>query len=296
LKPTMRVVIGLLALGLVQAWASTAWTDELQRPEKGKKIKVFLLAGQSNMEGRADGAKLTIRDRERLAKVQGRIQLAFNYQPIGALNTVKPSTEIAEIYKRNLIFGPELFFGVALAEAWPEEKILLIKLSAGATSLYGCWNPDWSADKAAAMGEADEAPLYGALTEYVRQILSGYDATEYEIGAMLWVQGETDSANEVAAAAYGNNLRQLVARLRQDLGRATLPFMLFEVGTGKVVEGMRGTANAMENVTLLAQSPDPTSQDFYEKMENGHYNYQGTKKLGHRFAEVFLREYARKGE
>jgi hypothetical protein len=292
----MHVVIGLLALGLVQAWTSTAWPDELQAPETGKKIKVFLLAGQSNMEGRADGAKLTIRDKEGLAKVQERIQLAFNDQPIRALNAVKPSTEIAEIYRRNLIFGPELFFGIALGEAWPEEKLLFIKLAAGATSLYGCWNPDWSADKAAAMGEADEAPLYGALTAYVKQVLSGYDATEYEICAMLWVQGETDSANEVAAAAYGDTLRNLVARLRQDLGHGTLPFILFQVGKGKVVEGMIRTARAKRNVTLLPQSLDPISQDFYEKMKNGHYNYEGMKKLGHRFAEVFLREYARKGE
>ena len=117
MKPAVRVASGLLVLSLALAWACTAWTDELQKPERGKKIKVFLLAGQSNMEGRADGSKLTSQDRERLRKTQDRVQLAFNYEPIRALDVVKPSAEIAEIYERNLIFGPELFFGVALSEA-----------------------------------------------------------------------------------------------------------------------------------------------------------------------------------
>ena len=91
--------------------ASAASADELRKPETGNKIKVFILAGQSNMEGRADGAKLTPVDRERLELAQERVQLAFNYEPIRALDVVKPTQEIAEIYERNLIFGPELFLG-----------------------------------------------------------------------------------------------------------------------------------------------------------------------------------------
>ena len=174
MQRAVRVASGLLVLSLVLAWAHTGWTDELQKPERGKKIKVFLLAGQSNMEGRADGNKLTPQDRERLEKVQGRVQLAFNYEPVRALDAVKPSAAIAEIYERDLIFGPELFFGVALSEAWPEEKILLIKRTEGGTSLHGCWNPDWRADSAAAMGEESEPKLYSALTTYVNQVLSGY--------------------------------------------------------------------------------------------------------------------------
>lgn len=288
MKPTVRAASGLLVLSFVLAWAHTAWADELQRPKHGKKIKVFILAGQSNMEGRADANKLTPQDRQRLGKVQSRVQLAFNDEPIRALDVVKPSAEIAEIYKRDLIFGPELFFGVALAEAWPKEKILLIKRTEGGTSLHGCWNPNWRADKATAMGEENEPKLYSALTTYVEKVLSGYREDEYEICAMLWVQGETDAGNETAAAAYGDHLQALVERIRHDLGREVLPFLLFQVGHGKVVGGMKRTARNLPNVTLIPQSSDPVSLDFYPKMENGHYNYQGIRKLGHRFAGLFL--------
>jgi hypothetical protein len=288
MSSTTRRTSNLLVLILVLAWACTGWSDALQEPESGKKTKVFILAGQSNMEGRADGDKLTPSDKERLEKVQGRVQLAFNDAPIRPLDVVRPVEEIAKIYKREHIFGPELFFGVALAEACPDEKILVIKYAAGATSLHGSWNPDWRADKAAVMGEAGEPRLYDALTAYVEHVLSGYEDGAYEICAMLWVQGESDSKNETAAAAYGDNLRNLVERIRQDVECETLPFLLFQVGHGKVVEGMKGTAREVPNVTLIPQSLDATSPDFYQKMENGHYNYEGMKKLGHRFAELFL--------
>jgi len=292
----VRVTSGLLVVSFVLGCAHTGWRDELQKPERGKKIKVFLLAGQSNMEGRADGNKLTPQDRERLEKVQSRVQLAFNHEPVRALDAVKPSAEVAKIYERDLIFGPELFFGVALSEAWPEEKILLIKRTEGGTSLHGCWNPDWRADRAAAMGEGSEPKLYSALTTYVRQVLSGYGEDEYEICAMLWVQGETDAGDKTAAAEYGINLRTLVERIRHDMGRETLPFLLFQVGHGEVVEGMRRTAREVPNVTLIPQSLDPVSLDFYQKMENGHYNYEGMRKLGHLFAELFLSQHLQKHE
>jgi hypothetical protein len=289
LKSTMRVMIACLAMSLVLCCVSAARADELQRPEQGKKIKVFVLAGQSNMEGRADGTKLTPETRARLGKVQERVQLAFNYQDPKPLDVVKPHPAIAKIYEREFIFGPELFFGMALAEAWPEEKFLFIKFAAGATSLHGAWNPDWTEEKAAVTGEEEETPLYGAMMAYIEKTLSGYDPADYEIRAMLWVQGETDGPSAVAAAAYGENLRNLIGRVRRDLDRATLPFLLFEVGRAKVVKGMQDTAKTMDKVCLLPQSQDPASRDFYAKMENGHYNLEGQKKLGLRFAEEFLR-------
>ena len=288
MKLTAHMVRSIFLLFLLLFITYPLWSDMLQKPESGKKMKVFLLAGQSNMEGRADANKLLPRDLERLSKVQEKVQLAFNNERIGPLKAVKPSAEIAEIYKRELIFGPELFFGIVLSEAWPDEKILLIKLSEGASSLHGCWHPEWSEDKAIVMGEEQGTKLYRALIDYVEQTLSEYKKDEYEICAMLWVQGETDAGYKIAAAAYESNLQQFISHIRQDLENDNLPFLLFQVGHGKVVEGMMKAAQLVPNVTLIPQSLDTTSVNFYPKMENGHYNYEGMKKLGQRFAEVFL--------
>lgn len=262
--------------------------DDLNPPDPGKKIKVFILAGQSNMEGRADGALVTPEHKKRLQAVQDRVQLAYNRHPISSLNVVKPVPGIAKSYNRELIFGPEFFFGIELAEQWPDEKILLIKRTQGGTSLHGCWNPDWSTDKATHMDEQNDPKLYQDLIAYVAEVLSEYNENEYELCAMLWVQGESDSSNEIAANAYEENLKNLIASSRRDVGRESLPFILFQVGRGEVVEAMRNTADEDPNVILIPQSSDPKSQDFYDKMENGHYNYSGMTKLGRRFMEVFL--------
>ena len=224
--------------------------------------------------------------------MQNRVQLAFNREPIHPLDVVSPPDEIREIYQRDRIFGPELFFGMALAEALPDERFLFIKRTEGATSLYGCWNPDWSKDKASIMGELNKPKLYREFIDYVRSVLDGYSPDDYEICAMLWVQGEGDGKVPQAAVAYGSTLRTLIERIRKDIGRDTLPFILLQVGSVQVVEGMNRTADEAPNVTLIHQSQDAESPDFFEKMENGHYNCEGMKKLGARFAEVFLRTYA----
>ena len=286
-----HVGCALAVQSLALALVGFGHSDELQRPDSGRRIKVFLFAGQSNMEGRANGRRLTAEDHRRLQRVQNRIQLAFNHEPIRPLNVVSPSEEIRRIYRRDRIFGPELFFGVVLAEAMPDEKFLFIKLAAGGTSLHGCWNPDWTQEKAALMGEAGEPKLYREFVNYLRHVLKHYSADEYELCSMFWVQGEGDSSVPEAAVNYGMTLQTLIEHIRCDTDSASLPFILFQVGSAQVAKGMRQCSANLANVTLIPQSQRLDSPDFYEKMENGHYNYNGMKKLGTRFAEVFLHTY-----
>ena len=285
--PVRAILVGLSILGL----AASAQPPETASPPQQAtgKLNVFIFAGQSNMEGRADGAKLSDADRERLARVKDRIVLAFNGESVRPLGPVAPSPEIGEIYKCEQIFGPELFFGIALAEAWPQERFLFIKRTAGATTLHGAWNPDWSPEKAATTKETEAPKLYGELVAYARAVLAGYPAEDYELRGMLWVQGESDGTIPEAARAYGDNLKALIAQIRTDTNQSSLPFLLFEVGGPDVVRGMQRVAEETPDVHLIPQRPEPDSPDFYEKLENGHYNHEGLKKLGLRFAEVYLK-------
>lgn len=251
-------------------------------------LSIFLFAGQSNMEGRADGAKLSDADRERLHRVRDRISLIFNGESFGPLDVVAPSPEIAEIYQCEQIFGPELFFGIALAEAWPEAHFLFIKRTAGATTLHGAWNPEWSREKATTTNEVESPRLYHELAADVRDATGGLTPADYTIRGMLWVQGESDGTIPEAAQAYGDNLKTLIAQIRKDIGQERLPFLLFEVGGPDVVRGMKRVAEEIPGVHLLPQSVDLGSPDFYEKLENGHYDHEGMKKLGLRFAETYL--------
>ncbi|GMW00332.1 MAG: hypothetical protein AMXMBFR84_14700 [Candidatus Hydrogenedentota bacterium] len=286
--PRIGCISAVMAGSLLASWFAGASADELQRPDPGKRVKVFIFAGQSNMEGRADGERLSPGDRARIERAQRQVQLAYNYEPVEPLDVVAPSDRIKETYKIDRMFGPELFFGVALSEAWPEEKFLFIKRTEGGTSLHGCWNPDWDEKKAAVMGEEKEPRLYGEMASYVKDVLSGYARDEYEICAFLWVQGEADDGTEESEAAYGANLRRLVEQVRKDTGKAELPFLFFDVGKGKVEEGMKSVADTVPGVFMMPQSPDPDSPDFYTKIPNGHYDHEGLKKLGERFATLYL--------
>lgn len=290
MTPPIRMSLGMI--GLVCLWNTTASSEPPIRPSEGKRIHVFVFAGQSNMEGRADGRLVVSEDLARLRRVQPRVQLAYNGHPLQPLDVVVPPADIAELYKVDRIFGPELFFGIRMAEAWPDERFLLIKFAFGATSLYGAWNPEWSAEKAAANEDVEHQHLYDRLVAYIQSVLSVYRPDEYELGGMFWVQGEGDGRLPEAAASYGATLTKLISGVRAETGAAQLPFIMFEVGSDRVVEEMRRVAQSLERVTLIPQSQDPESNDFYTKIPNGHYDHLGMKKLGERFAEEFMARYA----
>lgn len=291
-----RLLPGVVGMCLVAAAAAAPARAQPDDGEPASKLKVFLLAGQSNMDGRGDGSKLTEEDKTRLKRAGETVQLAYNRRELVPLGVTTPQPWTARKFKLERTFGPELFFGLDLAEAWPDERILLIKRSKGATSLYGCWNPDWTEEKATTMGEADQPRLYQDLVEYMREVLSPYAEDEYEMCGMLWVQGETDG-NETKygpepAETYGTSLRNLIRAIRRDTGVAELPFIMLEVGSPKVIEGMRDTAKSMKNVTCIAQSADPESPAHLPKYGPpvGHYNYAGMRRIGEQFARTFLRE------
>lgn len=264
--------------------------------DSSARLKVFLLAGQSNMEGKGDGGKLTADEQRRLTAAGARVLLAYNREPIAPLGVVKASAGVRKKFGGETTFGPELFFGLRVAEAMPGQRVLLIKRSVGATSLQGRWNPDWSREKAAMMGEENAEPLYPDFIAYVRQVLSAYRPEDYELAGMLWVQGEADSnvsgRGPEPAAAYERNLRELIRRVRLDLGADRLPFLLVQVGGGKVTDGMRAVASSVANVTLIPQSTDPASPHFFPKHEVGHYNYEGMKRMGTLLGDAYLERYA----
>ena len=245
------------------------------------------------MEGRADGAQLSEKDKQRLNRVSDRIHFYYNHRPVTPLQLTNPKKYIKKKFDLSECFGPELFFGIELAENYPDEEFIFIKRSKGGTSLYGCWNPDWSGEKAALMNELEQPKLYSDFVNYVKSVLENYDAHNYEVSGMLWVQGETDSAikkwGEEPARTYGKNLRNLIQRTRLELDHPQMPFVMFQVGGGEVVKGMRQTAKNDRNVYLIPQSKDRDSGDFYERNPPpiGHYTASSMKKIGEEFYKVF---------
>ena len=267
-----------------------------------QKTQVFLLAGQSNMDGRADAAGLSEDDLSRLKAVQDRIEIAYNRKPIAPLDVTNPENHVKKTYSLEHCFGPELFFGIALAEAQPDQHFLFIKRSQGNTSLYGCWNPQWSEEKAAFMNEAKQPKLFQDFLKYSDEILSTRKPGSYEIKAMLWVQGEADSAvkkfGSVPAQSYGENLKQLIQSTRFHFNQSKLPFLLLQVGGGDVVKGMKATAKDTPRVSFIAQSSDANAPNFFPQNPPPiyHYNTVGMKRIGLSFSKDYLTNFAPSGE
>jgi hypothetical protein len=285
---TFSVLLSLCLMGVLAHAAAPA-----------KKTKVYILAGQSNMEGKGDFTKLTEEERAALERTKAHIKFAFNHEPIGPLRPRLGSPATLKKFGVDQMFGPEIFFGLRLAEVWPDQDMIFIKRAVGATSLYGRWNPDWSFEKAKLMGEEKAEPLYADLIAYAKEVLAGYPPGLYEICGMLWVQGESDGNASVRGpkpgAEYGKNLKNLITRVRRDVDAPDLPFIMMQVGAPPVVAGMKAAAKDLPNVTFIPQAPrnDQDAPNFLPQYPAGHYNYEGMKRIGIFMADAYLQNYTK---
>ena len=278
----------------LENWPQIYWLD---KPEN-KKIKVFFLAGQSNMDGCARAYNLNKEDLERLEKAKKNVVLYYNHQKPIPLNVSNANEYVKKTFKTDQVFGPELFFGIELSEAYPDHQIILIKRSRGGMSLYGAWNPNWTEEKAQLMNEQDDPQLYHDFVNYAHNILKEYDKSDYELCGMLWVQGEADSwKNKVdtkAADTYELNLNNLLKGVRTEFVSPELPFIIFQVGNEKVVQAMGNIANNDENVSLIPQEENDDSDSFFVKNPSPiyHYTYESMKKIGESFFKYYQNDYA----
>ena len=274
------------------------------------KTKVFLLAGQSNMDGRGDASKMNKQDKKELKLAQNNINYYYKgttnniKEPViidGVLDVTDPWEYVKKKFRIEKCFGPELFFGIELIKQYPEEKFLFIKRSEGGTSLYGAWNPNWTLEKAQLKEEEHKPKLYEDFIDIVDSQLEKLQPGSYEIVGMLWVQGESDSGNRhgpLPTETYAENLTSLVKKVREHYKVDDLPFLLLGVGSNKVINKMKETSLYLSNVTLIERSLKSYDENYtprYTHDWNGkpanHYNYTGMKKIGKLFFENYFKFY-----
>ena len=252
------------------------------------------------MEGRARAFNLSNKDKMRLKKAKQNVTLYYNHKKPVPLQVTTPAAHVQRSFKTETVFGPELFFGIHLAEKYPDQKFIFIKRSKGGMSLYGAWNPNWSLEKAKAMKEDNEPKLYSDFISYAKEILHNLDKDEYEIAGMLWVQGENDSGRKrngtIPADTYEANLKSLISGVRTEFSIPDLPFIIFQVGSGKVVQAMKNISKVDDFVSLIPQNNNKNSEYFFERNPQplGHYIYKSMKKIGRLFFENYKNNYAPK--
>ncbi len=229
-----------------------------------KPLKVFVLAGQSNMMGQyAYNADLPAE----LQNDQPAVLLRHN----GVWTVLKPGHGVSTTQ-----FGPEVTFGHDMDAAWGNADIALVKYAVGATTLAADWNPDTPG--------AQYTGLLSAVNAAMGELSAGYDA---ELTGMIWMQGESDGLNAAYAAAYEDNLRHFIESVREDFGVEDLPFVLAQISEaaawthGDVVrEAQLEVGNSMVNTRVFSTADLP--------LYSNHYTAAGQMELGSRFATAML--------
>ncbi len=250
---------------------------------EGNTVKVILLGGQSNMDGRAPGSGLPTspvnlqQEQTDVLFYQGNAS-GGSYLPGNTLIYLAPGSGSKSPSAPT--FGPEVTFGRAIADACPHEQFALIKYGLGGSKLATDWNPATGAAYAAFRNTV--AGGLAALTN------AGYD---YEIVGMLWMQGESDSTTTYANA-YQANLTAFIADIRSRYGQ-DIPFVIGETwrnegdsshpGTlGDIVSGaQQSVANADDHVGFVSTRTFNFQDEF-------HLNASGQMNLGSGMADYLI--------
>ncbi len=259
----MQSIVSPLVLGLAAIVFATGCNS--LPASSSNAVQVFILAGQSNMEGQGvvdmdhpryyNGGKgilknvmanpknagryAHLKDAEGKWTVRDDVFVRFrNRSGVMAGGLTIGFTGYGSKNSRHHI-GPELQIGHRLGNAIGA-PVLLIKTAWGGKSLHKDFRPP------SAGGETGE--YYKKMLAEVREGLANA-ATEFpalagrelEIAGFIWFQGWNDMFNKEALADYEANLVHLIKDVRAEFNAPKLPVVIGELGNG----GPQGGANML---------------------------------------------------
>jgi hypothetical protein len=261
---TMQTLLGRFGLPfflLLLILGSTAVADA--------PVKVFLLAGQSNMVGAGQIAANSARNggqgslewlvesspaKEKYAHLRNSSSEWVEREDVkiwnfGRTGGLKPG------YGSNTgTIGPELGFGTVVGEAF-DEPVLLIKIAWGGKSIGKDFRPP------SAGGEV--GPEYRILVDRTKEVLqdAGRQFPElagrtFELAGIGWHQGWNDRVNQEFNDAYEVNLAHFIRDIRRDLDAPDLPFVIAETGMSGPQEKHPRALSLMAAQAAVAKMPE----------------------------------------
>jgi alpha-galactosidase len=273
---------------VLAAFLALALTAPLQSGQAGKSpVKVFILAGQSNMEGQgviqADPKKNEGKGSlEYLVKTPATADRFKHLVDKGGKWVVRDDVWIWYLGRKGGLtvgygaredrIGPELQFGHVLGDSF-ENQVLLIKLAWGGKSLGKDFRPPSSG------GEV--GPYYTEIVKQVKDVLGNlkthfpdYDGRGYELAGFGWHQGWNDRVNQAFNDEYEKNLANFIRDIRKDLGAKDLPFVIAETGMSGREEINPRALSLMRAQAAVADYPEfkgnvafVGTRDFYRPKE-----------------------------
>ncbi|NNE25863.1 MAG: T9SS type A sorting domain-containing protein [Saprospiraceae bacterium] len=237
-------------------------TRQEKTPEK---LRVFILAGQSNMEGFG-----TVDDPENdHGSLIDVIENDMNgdWDVVGEINdwniledayiyfanngdTIRSTVTVGQGNNPNLI-GAELMFAHQLDDYY-EDPILIIKTAWGGKSLAVDFRPP-SAGGTPGPFYADMIKIVKDVTQNIDREFPEIETDDIEISGFAWFQGWNDGASEDYLNEYESNLNHLINDVRSDLNIVDLPFVIANSGHGGFTLSNDGWVRDMQTVVSVAQ-------------------------------------------
>ncbi|WP_439624336.1 sialate O-acetylesterase [Gemmata sp.] len=250
-------------------------------PVRADDVQVFLVAGQSNCDGRGPASGLT-GPLAKWAKPQDDVSITYSCSKLrgpvltsGGFKPLQPGWSVAPGKNRPTelpsgTFGPEVSFGRSMADRMKDKKVALIKYTEGGTSLAKDWNPEVK-DR-----------LYAAFLDFTRRSLKelkdkGHTVT---VRGVIWHQGESDAG--LTAEEYEKQLTSFIARVRTDLELPDLPFGIGEVYDDGKRDAVRAAQKATAGKVKLAYFVPADGLKTFDK--GTHFDAASQIELGERFA------------
>ena len=231
-------------------------------------MKVFLLAGQSNMQGFGEIAGHPVLHDKRI----------FNLATGRAEVAVEPLHHWAEhpYMPDGIGLGLAMPFALEILKAHPDIQIGFIPAARGGSSLEQWLPGNENFDRA--MWLFDRASK---------------NHPDIDVGGILWHQGEADSGTIQTAQTYGDRFLRTINGFRKRLGAPAAPVVAGELGRflslnpsfhehATVVSQTRATVASLENAAFA------TSEDLVCDGNHTHFNAESIRRFGLRYAEAYL--------
>lgn len=241
------VVLYLCAASFVPI--SDISTEQKRCPANGK-LKIFILAGQSNMVGfgQIKGIPGTMEtyvksnpgDYGHLIDKNGKAIVRDDVWIVDISNKDKEKKGwLTTGYGASADhIGPEYAFGFTVGDYF-EDPVLLIKSAWGGRSLFHNFLSPSSAEYPTPEKDGDMGFQYAEILRHVNEITGNlkkyypsYTGKGHEIVGFGWHQGWNDRIDQQAVDVYEKNLVNFVKDIRKDLGIDKLPFVIANTGMG----------------------------------------------------------------
>ena len=242
-------------------------------------VRVFIMAGQSNMEGKASNDLINHQAADEKTKHH------FAHLRTGNQWTVRDDVFIKFLGRHGGLTigygtpkktGPELEFGHMMGERF-DEPVLLIKTAWGGHSLYQKFRPPSAGlpsdeilkaeleqkqtrtkknnekrkrnDPLPTMDEikAEYGVSYANMMSEVRETMANagtlfpsLKGKELDVTGFVWFQGFNDMFGDHAPGEYAGNLKLFIKDVRKDLGKPELPFVIAAIGNNGSKPAQKG--------------------------------------------------------